>query len=354
MGQSVIIYKTPVGGPPPLLRLGENMNEELEFEFEDRPEDLVDLEHLGLPAPTKYVVEDLLSIGRVHLIGGPSGGGKTTLMFQMYEAMFKGEPFLGRRTRPVKWAYIAADRTVASVHEAMRRVGVVFPVFSLVDHDLIDKDLIDMIMPRLTSSCGHKPDFVYIDGFTAMCPGGSLNNYILVAKWLARLARYCERMGITILGACHTTKTKEGEKFLNPRQRIAGSVAWAGFSETVIIIEPPDDSKSDATRLVSLLPRNHPAEHLTLTFDSKGRLSPPDKIKHQEEVTSFLMDGIMENFTAGEEVSFRQLWGLGEKKGMNKRTFQRWLMRYVGCGKLIKQSKGAYVIPKPSEPATVN
>lgn len=312
------------------------------------------LDGLKLPPATKYVVEELFSVGRVHLIGGPSGGGKTTLMFQMYEAMSKGLPFLGRQTTPVKWAYIAADRSVASIHEAMRRVGVVFPVFSLVDEDLIDKDLIDLIMPRLTHACGHKPDFIYIDGFTAMCPGGSLNNYILVAKWLARLARFCARTGITILGACHTTKTKEGEKFLNPRQRIAGSIAWAGFSETVVIIEPPDESKHNRERLVSLLPRNYPEEHITLHFDKRGRLSAPDKIKHQEEVTSFLMDGIMENFGAGEEITLTQLWNLGEKKGMNKRTFMRWLSKYVSCGKLIKEYRGHYTIPGPAAAATVN
>jgi len=310
-------------------------------------------DHTSKDGKTVYLVEELLSEHRVHLIGGPSGSGKTTLMFQMFDAMAKGEPFLGRQTTPVKLAYISADRSTKAVRESMQRVGVDLPVFSLVDEAMVDADLIDAIIPRLTTCCGYRPDFIYIDGFTVMVPGGHMNNYVIVAKWLARLARYCERMKITILGACHTTKTKEGEKFLNPRQRIAGSIAWAGFSETIIIIEPPDDAKSDATRLVSLLPRNFAAEHLTLTFSSEGRLVAPAKIQHQDEAANFLMDSVMEAFSEGEEVTFQQLWNLGEKKSMNKRTFERWITKYVGCGKLIKQSKGVYVIPGPSEPATI-
>jgi hypothetical protein len=273
-------------------------------------------------------------------------------MFQMFDAMTKGEPFLGRQTQPVKLAYIAVDRSADSVYETMDRVGVHFPVVSLVDQNLIGEPLISKVIPLLTHHCGHRPDFIYIDGFTGMVPDGYLNNYMVVAKWLGGLQRYCANMGMTILGACHTSKTKEGEGFTNLRQKIAGSVAWAGFTETVIIIEPVEGGREESRR-VSLLPRNFPAEHLTMNFTPDGKLAPPDKIKHQDDITNFVMEGIMQNFGVGEEITFQQFWNLAEKQNVIRRTMERWINKYVTLGKLAKQGKGVYVIPGPSESTTV-
>ena len=270
-------------------------------------------------------------------------------MFQLYDALSRGPGspeglFLGRQTRPVKWAYVSGDRTAGSVHETQDRCGVTFPVFSLVDADLVGASLTEKIIPRLTNVYGYRPDFIYIDGFTALCPGGHINSYSVVAGWLAGLQRYCSRMGVTILGACHTTKTKENERFTNPRQRIAGSVAWAGFSETVIIIEPPDDTENTRLRVVSLLPRNHMEEHITLSFDDQGRLQLPDKVKHAESAAKFLLDNL-EFGQAGDIIEVKELMRVAKEKGVGQRTFYRWLKGAVGEGKVVKVRNGEYMVP---------
>ena len=87
-------------------------------------------------------------------------------------------------------------------------LGIDFPVFSLVDKNLVGGDLVNIILPQLTKHYGYKPDFIFIDGFSAMPPEGKFNDYLNVAVWLAGLQRYCTSKGVTILGACHTTKTK--------------------------------------------------------------------------------------------------------------------------------------------------
>lgn len=300
-----------------------------------------------VPEPSRlpYLIEGMIPAGQVHLLGGPSGGGKTTLAFQMLGALVKGEPFLGRQTRQVKIAYISGDRPTLSVLETQDRCGVSFPVFSAVDENLVGEDLITKIFPRLTAVCGgEKPDVIYIDGFTAFVPGGFLNNYSIVAKWLAGLQRYCRKMGITIIGACHTAKTKEGEKFTNPRQRIAGSVAWAGFSETVLIIEPLDDEKAKDKRIVHILPRNHSGENLILKFNSIGQLTLPDKVAQAETITSFVMDGIMSQLKPGTQVLYSYLHDAAIAKGVNARTFNRWLVKSVEDGSLRKEKRGIYVV----------
>jgi hypothetical protein len=300
----------------------------------------------------RYLIDGMIPANQVHLLAGPSGGGKTTLAFQMLSSMITGEPFLGRWTRKVKVAYVSGDRPAESVLETQDRCGVSFPVFSAVDENLVGEDLLSKIFPRLTAICGgERPDVIYIDGFTAFVPGGFLNNYAIVAKWLASLQRYARKMRVTIIGACHATKTKEGEKFTNPRQRIAGSVAWAGFSETVLIIEPLDGEPDKAKRVVHILPRNHAEEMMFLKFNAEGRLVIPDKVAHQETATAFLMDGLLERVKLGDTVLYAKYRDDALAKGVTLRTFNRQLAKYVESGKLVKTGKGTYVYSEPSEPA---
>ena len=297
-----------------------------------------------------YLVDGMVPANQVHLLAGPSGGGKTTLAFQMLEAMRTGEPFLGRWTRQVNVAYVSGDRPAESVLETQDRCLVSFPVFSAVDENLVGEDLLTKIFPRLTAICGGvRPDVIYIDGFTAFVPGGFLNNYAIVAKWLASLQRWARKMKVTIIGACHATKTKEGEKFTNPRQRIAGSVAWAGFSETVIIIEPLDDDKDKAKRIVHILPRNHAEEQMILKFNEQGQLTLPEKVVRAESVTAFIMDGLLEKFKLGDTVLYSKYRDEALAKGVSIRTFNRWLAKAVEEGKLVKTGKGTYVYSEPSE-----
>jgi hypothetical protein len=293
----------------------------------------------------------MIPANQVHLLGGPSGGGKTTLAFQMLSALMTGEPFLGRWTRKVKVAYVSGDRPAESVLETQDRCGVSFPIFSAVDETLVGEDLITKIFPRLTAACGgERPDVIYIDGFTAFVPGGFLNNYAIVAKWLASLQRWARKMKVTIIGACHATKIKEGEAIKNARQRIAGSVAWAGFSETVLIIEPLEDDKDKAKRIVHILPRNHAEEQMILKFNAEGRLQLPDKVAHQETVTEFIMDGLLENKKLGDEIVYSELRDLALSKNLTLRTFNRWLAKYVETGRLVRSRKGIYVYSEASEP----
>jgi len=250
-------------------------------------------------------------------------------------------------------AYVSGDRATPSVLETQERCEVDFPVFSMVDENLVGEDLATKVIPRLTAMCGYRPDFIYVDGFTSLVPGGFINNYAVVAKWLASLQRYCAKMGITIVGACHTAKTKEGESFLDPRQRIAGSVAWAGFSETVLIIEPLWDDKTKAKRILHILPRNKKNDEMILKLDSDGRLVMPEKVKLQETLTEFVMDGIMEGHVEGAQVLYSGLRDAAEAKGIHSRTFERWVVKAIEKGTLEKVKRGVYVVSRPSELAGI-
>lgn len=289
----------------------------------------------------EYIIEDLFSCNNVHLIGGSSGSGKTTLVFQMHKAFLHGEDFLGRRTKPVKWGYISADRSVRSVQETQERLNTFFPIFSLVDRHMTGSSLTNQILPSLPSFYGYKPNFVYIDGFTLL--PGNANDYQNVAKWLADLTCYCDSKNITILGACHTAKTREGEAFEDPRQRILGSVAWAAFTEGAIVIDkvPGEPAK----RMVHLLPRNKPEEHnIAMMFGDDGYLKPVGKLAHQEEVADMILGPLIG--TEPGPLDYKALLAKATRAGVSRRSFDRHLAKMVDDGKLTHTGRGDYEVPE--------
>lgn len=305
------------------------------------------LPDMALDKPYEAYFEGLFPKGQVHLFGGPSGAGKTTLAFEMYKALTHPEDgeWLGRKTIPAAWAYVSGDRASNSVYMTQKRVGVNFKVFSLVDHGIVGADLTSEVFPRLTKFYGYRPNFIYIDGFTSMCPQGELNKYKPVAVWLANLQMYCQRKNMTIVGACHTTKVKEGEMFTEPRQRIAGTVAWAAYSESVVIVEP--SSKTDPSkRSVLLLPRNSPEDKLHMEFNQMGRLVLAEGTKDAASADRFVLDTMYKamSLSAGEEVLYLRLWNEAQKKHIGRRTFDRWLAKQVEDKKLARAKKGLYSV----------
>lgn len=307
-----------------------------------------ELPDMAIEDPTQAYFEGLLPKGQVHLLAGPSGAGKTTLAFEMYRSLTKldGE-WIGRKTVPAAWAYVSGDRATNSVYMTQKRLGVNFKVFSLVDHGMVGADLCSEVFPRLTKFYGYRPNFVYIDGFTSMVPQGKLNDYQVVAKWLANLQMYCQRKNLTILGACHTTKVKENEAFKDPRQRIAGSVAWAAYSETVVIIE--SFGNNPHKRRVLLLPRNGPEDGVYMEFQQDGSLKVSDSSRDSVMADQFVLGNLFNGLGLGmgEEIYYLRLWGEAQKKQINRRTFDRWLAKCVDLGKLERVKKGVYVRTQP-------
>lgn len=295
-----------------------------------------------------YLIEDLFPAGQVHLVGGPSGAGKTRLMFQMYKALQTGNDFLGRRVRQTKWAYISGDRPERSVRETMEYMGVDFPVFSLVDRSLVGKDLLNVVIPQLTAFYCYKPDLIYIDGFTGMVPEGKFGDYTVVSQWLASLQRYCASKNVTILGACHTTKTKENETFKDPRQRIAGSVAWAGYSETVVVIDKIPEKGHENERIISFEPRNKPPEYFYMTFNEDGhleRMETPDNGEHEPSKADLTIPSVLD-LKVGITLDYKACITAVGVLGYSRRTFDRWLSRQVEDGFMSHPKKGIYVVER--------
>jgi hypothetical protein len=290
-----------------------------------------------------YIISPIMPTEEVHLIGGPSGAGKTTFLFQMIEDWAQSQPVLGYESHPRPFLYIPCDRSEASTARTIERIGckVPIPVFSLVDHNV--PCTIDNISKVSREQLKVKSDaqiVLFIDAFGTLVPGGKINDYATVGSWLREVNRKCKREHMTIIGLGHSTKTKEGETFNNPRQRFLGSVAWGGFVDTMIFIEPENaEDPTDTSRRIFVLPRNSAELSMRYHFSSNGRLVSSD-----DECDSFILESKLKTIPAGSEVESSTLQEWGEASGLSRRSVFNWIKQAISDGKLSKVRHGVYSV----------
>lgn len=293
----------------------------------------------------RYLIDSLLKAGKVHLLAGPSGSGKSTWLLETLAMEWsKGQAVLGYPSHPAPWVYISADRNTDSVLETMERIGIpedAVRIYSMTDaHGLLD--ISDVI--RRCLAMEPKPELVVIEGMASLLKG-SHNQYQVVAKFLQTLGLICTEKDITIIGVLHSTKCKQGEEFLNPRQRILGSVAWASYSETVLLLEPLGLEQDGTTPLRKLfvLPRQTKEFSIDLQVDEKGRLRPVDtKIKGEDDLNDALAYAYLQTLKPAETFTTSDFI---DRLQIPQRTAERLLSRLLEQSQIIKVARGKYCKP---------
>lgn len=289
----------------------------------------------------EYLVEDLLPVGEVNLIAGPSGAGKTTLLLQCLAEFIRGGLVLGKASHPAQVAYIGCDRSTASIRKTFRRVGLpwgAFPVYSLRD---------DTTEPTMRAIEGwiarEAPEtrLLVIEAIGALVPDGKINDYALVAKFLGSMGRWATNHRASILGTTHAAKVKENERYRNPRQRILGTVAWAGFTDTVITIEPqsPDDV-DDQRRIVLVEPREAKPYSLNMVFDPDGRLITQDE--EIDRTFNSFMDQQLDKLPFDRAIRTSALHEAGKEVGLTNAIVDKWIPSALERGVLRRVRQGMY------------
>lgn len=290
-----------------------------------------------LPArEDEYIVDELFPAREVNFIAGASGAGKTTWLLQMLDRWKMGKDVGGYPSYPRPFAYISFDRSGDGCHRFFERLNIFSDDWVILQPQGQEHN--DTLIQFLTRVTREYPEVrvLVIEALVSMVPEGKMNDYRTVKKFMVELREFCVTHNITILATMHTTKTKEGESYPDPRQKIIGSVAFAGFAEGVVFIEQPSADSPD--RALRLMPRNAPERTFKMTFDEKGLLVPLMELSKQDVKVLEFAVAQSAAFTPKQVVE-------GTDPPMAISTVKFALKRLVNRGKLIHNSNhGTYII----------
>ena len=220
----------------------------------------------------EFLIDGILPANEVHLLGGSSGSGKTTFMFQILLAEWQqGKPIFDHASHPVPYSYVSIDRSRSSVTRTLERLGLESAITRLIcQEELSDESLTVGAVIKECLRLHPDSKLIVIEGFQLLAGEGG-NKYNAVARTLKAAARLCSKLSITIIGICHSPKMKVDESFQHPREMLLGSVSWGAYSDTVITL-----NLDEMTGIIGVhvMPRNAASEKHELRFGLNGVLEP--------------------------------------------------------------------------------
>jgi AAA domain len=287
--------------------------------------------------PRRYLIDRLFPHTGVHLIGGPSGAGKTRWLFQtLIDYWEKGKEVLGYKSHPCPWLYIAGDRPLDDAYDTLEDLGYNpdhVRMYGAVNEGVRE---IEPIL-NIIVEANPKPELVVVEGLPFMCKGNT-NDISHVSKFMTNLARTCIKAEIGIWGSCHSPKMKEDAHYDNPRQRVMGSVAWAACAGTIVLVEPVGHGSTEIEnqRRLIVLPRLGASIYKDLQFNTAGRL-----VETEEGINDALFDAFLNKYKAGD--TFKTGEAISALEGlMSHATIERILKAAITGGYVEKVGQGSY------------
>lgn len=320
--------------------------------------------------PDEWLVDAILPAGELHIVGGPSGAGKTTWLLQFLTEWSAGKPIFGYDSHPTTFAYISLDRGERSFRRTLRRCGLDPDEFPYVcglrsSKPIVSfEDILTMVTPRFGKA---QNPLLVIEGITTLLPTKAKSiDYNTMFRFFANISAYCNELGITIIGVMHSPKMKETEMYLNPRQRLLHSVAIGGVVETIILVEPDHRHPIDKKRIITVLPRNTSEQEFHMVLDEHGMLQYDPKADEESALAQEQETG-SKSSKAGEILN---LWLFGvpvgfeftpsyltaemKELGVSRRSTFNWITQWEATGKIESIAHGLYrkLALKPPDHAT--
>jgi hypothetical protein len=274
----------------PLLPWGENSRAKkeyvLDFKFPPRESHAFDF----VIGPAMGAAEGWFPLGDPSLIGGPSGGNKSTLMIDLLEAQRNRQDFLGHATFGLSYVILMADRgenahirTAARMRFDPKSTPIKF--LSLVQGEGAAQAILAKI-----EECDPMPSAVFIEGCDMLVENAS--KLEVVGPFMKALQSIARHYHIAIIGSVGSAKQKVGEGYTSKRDHIFGSVGWGRTCETVAVLQYVEGDDMDKRRTLSVLPRNAAPEKYNLKLEN-GRLvvdnseSEPSRVSEERREISW-------------------------------------------------------------------
>jgi hypothetical protein len=288
----------------------------------------------------------------VTIFAGAPGVGKTAMLSDWIVRWRDGRTIWGHATNaPTQFCYLAADRQWASHQQWFNRAGYPdIPRYSLADDPRFDlKELLkpfnalDLFRRALDQANNGKPPIpgahVFVDPVSPIFIAGSPNSSRDVARSLLSFSREAQQRKINITCTAHFAKqpTDKNSRYARPQDRIAGSGAFLGFSDTQIYLidpEPPDHP----FHVLGWNPRLSQPEEFNCVRDTEtGLFLPHDCIK-DDLVAAEVFDCL-------DEMGPSSISAIRERalhKGHSRATVTRAISRLLDDQRIARLGRGRY------------
>jgi hypothetical protein len=315
----------------------------------------------AVPAqPYPDPIPGIIPFGTLTIFSGAPGVGKTALYAEWIARWRDGRTIFGQPAHaPIGGFYIiAADRQWASTQYWFDLIGYSdIPHYSLTDdlainlNDIRDdrkgRELFEMALARLNPPPGAH---VFVDPVTPLFITGNVNRSRDVASSMMGFSRLAKDHQINITCTGHFSKQKGdmGDRYLRPQDRIAGSGAFIGFTDTqMYLCDPEPDAKpTQPFHLFGWVPRQRPPQDFKLVRDDHGLFIPYRSLedvgsvsnsdKRPLELFQWIPDGEIGIRTCDLETI------AVPRQNVSRRTFYRYLDTLTERG-LIERKHGQIV-----------
>lgn len=296
---------------------------------------------LKLRSGEKFLIDPILPRGTMNLLGGPSGIGKTTWLFQTLYDWQHGMPVLGKyRSQPCSFVYVSFDRGVLETDRTLRRLGFGswdIPIYSI--EDLGNEPEIGIIFDRFPDV-----DLYVVEGLQAALPDGRGNQNRAEMRWAIEMRKKMLNKGKTLLATTHSPKSQIDTA--HSRSNFLGSVSLHACFSTMISFDIPQSARDviksahvrTDDREVLIQGRDFPDISLSYSRDDSGRFRMMDSDFDAE----IKIDTWLSQVPNGTRITSKEFEGRIRKTGMSRTAFYRWIEQLLGQNVLIRVAKGLY------------
>ena len=215
-----------------------------------------------------YLIDHIFQAHQNHLLGGPSGAGKTRWLLETFAKWKRGQPIFGHNSHPAPWLYVNSDRNQEDFDAILKSLSIEpgeVPMFPAWDLRLGYNGIIDYIAKT-------QPRLVVWEGFDHLA--GDRANSFVVTNFLQRVSGDMLKLDFTVLGVNERPKMNPRDRYPNPRERISGPAAWARHASTIFLLEFGVESHpQDPSRNFFVCPRHDPAVEYRAAMTMEGRIT---------------------------------------------------------------------------------
>jgi hypothetical protein len=231
-------------------------------------------------APADGQDDGWFPLGDISLIGGASGTGKTTWIFEMLHKQKQGWAVLGHQTFSRNFHVLAYDRGRNAFTRTMRRLKLLPTDVPTTSLELAFGTAAVQGIVNQIESMTPTPNIIFIEGLDMLLDDA--NKKSVVSPFMRQLQRVAAHFHIALICSVGAPKSKRGEDYAAKRDKISGSEAWGRNCETVVVLEfSAEDDGTAPQRELTVLPRNAKAEKFSLQFEG-GRLVVVQPTAHDE------------------------------------------------------------------------